>query len=119
MTNDEFLDMIKETYAPNSDHLSHVLFCMVGVAGEAGEIANMCQKGMRGDWNPEKLTFPTTTEEVEQRDKLITEMGGVFYFLHALCWQLGVDPEDVMKRNATKLRDRLKRGMIRGDGDHR
>lgn len=123
MNNKEYLELIKETYDPET--AEHILFCMVGVAGEAGEIANMCQKAMRGDFNAEDLRIAECKEheicEIDwfQRKKLICEMGGVFYFLHALCWKLGVSPEDVMYLNKLVLMQRKLRGTIRGDGDGR
>lgn len=124
MTDAEYMDMIKQTYGPDCD--DHVLFCMVGVAGEAGEIANMAQKAMRGDFKAAHMVPPGDfhamqlyEQEVGQRRKLIEEMGGLYYFFRALCWQLGVEPEEVMAVNAEKLRSRLKRGTIRGDGDGR
>jgi NTP pyrophosphatase (non-canonical NTP hydrolase) len=117
MTDDDYLKLIQETWQP--DCRDHVLFAMVGVAGEAGEVANLAQKGMRGDFTPSRLSQPHTPAQFEKRKQLIEEMGGVFYFLHALCWQLGVEPSEVKKINADKLRSRLARGKIRGDGDER
>ena len=116
----DYLKMIKRTYAPDTDR--HVLFCMIGVAGEAGEIANLCQKGMRGDWNAEdmgllKAKFDDAT--IERRQALLEECGGVLYFLTALAWRLGAPMEEVRRINAEKLLSRLERGTIRGDGDDR
>jgi NTP pyrophosphatase (non-canonical NTP hydrolase) len=124
VTNEEYLELIRQTWQP--EYHDHVLYAMVGLAGEAGEIANLAQKGMRGDYMPKMLCYSlmfTSNEDVrkhvDKRQQLIEEMGGVFYFLHALCWQLDVDPEAVMRINAEKLRSRLERGTIRGDGDDR
>jgi NTP pyrophosphatase (non-canonical NTP hydrolase) len=117
MTNEEYLELIRQTWQPECH--DHVLYAMVGLAGEAGEIANLAQKGMRGDYMPKMLMFTSNEGVRKKRQQLIEEMGGVFYFLHALCWQLDVDPEAVMHINAEKLRSRLERGTIRGDGDDR
>lgn len=121
----DYLDLIKKTWQPDME--DKVLFAMIGVAGEAGEIANMAQKAARGDFKAAALSltdwvFPNGEElrkHQEQREKLIGEMGGVFYFLTALAWQLGVTPEEIMQRNKEKLLARLERGTIRGDGDDR
>lgn len=117
MNNKNYQDMIEDTYNPET--MRDVLFCMVGVAGEAGEIANMCQKVMRGDYDAEQLARPRTHADRVRREKLLDEMGGVFYFLHALCWQLNVKPEVVLQMNAETLMSRKERGTIRGDGDDR
>jgi len=125
MDNEQYEELIEDTFQP--DCPDHVLFCMVGLAGEAGEIANMAAKGLRGDFTPAGLANPSAFHEAgegvrlawEQREKLLGEMGGVFYYLHALCRSLGVPPEAVMVMNARKLRGRLERGVIRGDGDER
>lgn len=126
MNDSEYLKAIKETYDPHTQN--EILYCMVGVAGEAGEIANMVQKAMRGDFDSELLLLAATTwpedhpflaKYERQREKLLTEMGGVFYFLHALCWKLGVEPGEVMRMNVEKLLSRKERGVIRGDGDDR
>ncbi len=127
MDNVEYLERIKDTFGPGPN-ADAVLFCMVGLAGEAGEIANLAAKAMRGDFVPAALTedalslLEGVTETCigwDRRRKLINEMGGVFWYLHALCWQLGVRPEEVMAANAAKLADRKARGVIKGDGDDR
>jgi len=121
-----YLDLIKKTFDPDME--DKVLFCMIGVAGEAGEIANMAQKGARGDFDPYILADPEAWTVGDgilrdlhegKREQLIGEMGGLFYFLEALCWQLGVTPEEVKRKNGEKVLDRLERGVIRGDGDDR
>lgn len=124
MNNAEYWHLIRRTFQPDCD--DGVLYCMVGIAGEAGEIANMAQKGMRGDFMPFRLRMPEMADDADEavqhlkkRKQLIEEMGGVFYFLHALCYELGTTPEEVMAINTEKLRGRLARDMIRGDGDDR
>lgn len=125
MNNAEYLEVIKETFSP--DTMSKILYCMVGLAGEAGEIANMAQKSLRGDFSSEydlsfdggNCDYGTEWVDHPQRVNLIEEMGGVFYYLHALCWRMDITPEAVMNINAEKLRSRLARGTIRGDGDDR
>ena len=128
ISDDEYLDMIKETYGPDCE--DDVLFCMVGIAGEAGEIANLAQKGMRGDFRPDALgpefklsgirrQWEFDEKVAARRQQLIEEMGGLYYFFRALCWRLGITPAEVAQINAEKLRGRLARGTIRGDGDAR
>ena len=120
MNQEQYLAMVKETYSPDCE--DHVLYNMVGVGGEAGEIVNMAQKAMRGDFEAKllsRLNLSVESLEFEQRKKLIEEMGGLYYFFTALCWKLDIGVEDVRRINAEKLRSRLERGTIRGDGDER
>ncbi len=104
MTPKEYREMILKTYNPEMK--DNVLYCMIGLAGEAGEICNMAQKRARGD-------------DGDQRQKLIEEMGGVLYYLTALALHLDVTLEEVREINGKKLLSRLERGTIRGDGDDR
>ena len=116
MTPQEYLEVVLQTYGP--DMQDDVLFNMIGIAGEAGEIANMAQKAARGDFRAEDLSAPEVREP-EQRQKLIEEMGGLLYFFTALAHFLGTDFEEIRRVNAAKLLARLERGTIRGDGDDR
>ncbi len=123
MNDDEYLKLVKETWLKGPDCGKPILYCMVGLAGEVGEIANMAQKSLRGDFDSESLGpteyYHNLPKRKVQRQKLLEEMGGVFWYLHALCWRLGVDPGEVRALNAKKLRSRLERGTIRGSGDDR
>lgn len=84
-------------------------YFLVGLAGEVGEVMNVWQKHLRGD--------KPRSEELRQR--LLAELGGAFWFLHAACISLGSTAEEVKQNNATELMSRLARGTIQGDGDHR
>ncbi len=110
---EEYLCMIDETLLKSIPN--KVVYTMVGLAGEAGEVANIAKKCMREDFTEADLQ----TEGHPQRVKLLGEMGDVFYYLYALCDQLGLYPEEVMGANAAKIRSRQARGTIRGDGDDR
>ena len=103
--NDAYRDMIRKTFQPDCG--DHTLYCMVGLGGEVGEVMNLAQKRMRGDFDP------------EFRNRVVDELGGVFYFLTQLCEQLRVTPEEVMEKNRLKLLSRLERGTVRGHGDDR
>jgi len=117
MNDRDYIDVIRETFLPGDYSVAEtnrVLYMMVGLAGEAGEIANMAQKAMRGDFNLNELRmFPP------RREKLIGEMGGVFWFLYGLCDAIGIDPADVRELNAETLLSRKERGTLMGDGDER
>lgn len=82
----------------------------LGLAGEAGEIANKIKKIMRD--NGGKLTEQAKAD-------LYSELGDVLWYCANMADELGVNLEDVAKSNLNKLADRLNRGKIKGSGDNR
>lgn len=71
----------------------------LGVAGEAGEVADLVKKILYHD-----AAF------AENRDKLIKEMGDVYWYLEYLAAAIGVDTEAVLRANVEKLRKRHPNG---------
>jgi NTP pyrophosphatase (non-canonical NTP hydrolase) len=82
----------------------------LGLAGEAGEVADKVKKIMR-DHNGE------ITEDM--REKIVKEIGDVLWYVAAMCWELGVNLEDVAQGNNKKLLDRQERNALSGSGDER
>jgi NTP pyrophosphatase (non-canonical NTP hydrolase) len=85
-----------------------VTYSALGLAGEAGELANKVKKLLRGDANRDELV-----------DGIKSEMGDVLWYLAALAEDLGVDLASVAQENIEKLRSRQARGKILGGGDNR
>jgi NTP pyrophosphatase (non-canonical NTP hydrolase) len=82
-----------------------VVYPALGLAGEAGEVANKVKKIMRdGTFN---------------RQAIADEVGDCLWYIAALCRDLNVDMSDVATANLEKLHDRKKRGVIQGSGDKR
>lgn len=81
---------------------------LLGVVGEAGEIAEARKKFIRGDFN-----------EAEYRSRLIKEMGDCLYYLAVLAQENGMLLSEIATENIRKLQDRKERGVICGDGDAR
>ena len=82
-------------------------YLVLGLTGEAGEVANKVKKIIRGDHNnpPDK--------------EIAKELGDIYWYLDRLCHYFGTTPEAVMKQNMDKLMDRLARNQIKGSGDNR
>lgn len=81
-------------------------YLVLGLTGEAGEVANKVKKIIRGDFNvPDK--------------EIAKELGDLYWYLDRLCNYFGTTPEHVMRMNMEKLEDRLKRNVIKGSGDNR
>lgn len=83
-------------------------YATLGLAGEAGELANKVKKILRGDprgW--------------DTREAMISELGDVLWYVAALAGELGISLDDVATLNLAKLADRASSGTIKGDGDNR
>lgn len=87
---------------------NRIVYSALGLAGEAGELANKVKKIMRGDDNKPELI-----------DGIKSEMGDVLWYLAALADDLGVDLAAIASENIAKLQDRQARGALTGGGDYR
>jgi NTP pyrophosphatase (non-canonical NTP hydrolase) len=84
-------------------------YVTLGLNGEAGEVAEKVKKHLRGDAG-EWSDFLVTMEK---------ELGDVLWYWSQLCYELGLDPDDVAQVNLDKLQSRAQRGKIKGSGDTR
>jgi NTP pyrophosphatase (non-canonical NTP hydrolase) len=112
MTIDEYATGARATAAyPTSAVL---LYPILKLAGEAGEVAEKLGKLMRDEgWSPgDELSL-------EQRDALAHELGDVLWYVAAVAHDLGLPLDEVARRNLAKLADRKRRGVIGGSGDTR
>ncbi len=82
----------------------------LGLAGEAGEVADKVKKVIR-DKNG--------IFDIDTKLSIKSELGDVLWYVSQLSSELGFDLEEVAVGNLNKLASRSKRGMISGDGDHR
>ena len=87
------------------DQKHAVIYPALGLAAEAGEVANKVKKIMRDG----KL----------DRDGIADEIGDCLWYIAALCRDLNIDMETVAYDNLEKLHGRQKRGTLRGNGDKR
>jgi NTP pyrophosphatase (non-canonical NTP hydrolase) len=85
-------------------------YTALGLAGEAGEVANQVKKINRDD--DEVLTD-------SRRAKLLSELGDVFWYLSRLMHEAGINPASVMGYNLQKLRRRQMNDTLHGDGEER
>lgn len=84
----------------------------LGMAGEAGEVAGKVKKLIRDR--------PLRSEMgISETDALAHEAGDVMWYISAFIRFLGRSLGGVMRDNNDKLLDRLKRGVIGGNGDNR
>ena len=86
------------------------IYPTLGLAGEAGEVADKVKKVLRDNGG----VFD------EKSIKSITlELGDVLWYVAQLSSELGIDLEQVAKLNLEKLSSRAKRDVIAGSGDNR
>lgn len=82
-----------------------VNYCIVGLCGEVGEIANKWKKVLRGD-------------STIQPD-IASEIGDVLWYLARLSEELGYFLSVMAEMNLAKLKDRKARDALQGSGDDR
>tara|TARA_R100001082_G_C4358844_1_gene158281 strand:- start:930 stop:1286 length:357 start_codon:yes stop_codon:yes gene_type:complete len=82
-----------------------VIYPALGLAAEAGEVANKVKKILRdGKFDKEAIA---------------DEVGDCMWYIAALCRDLNIDMQEIADNNIKKLKDRLERGVISGSGDDR
>jgi NTP pyrophosphatase (non-canonical NTP hydrolase) len=82
----------------------------LGLAGEAGEVADKLKKVIRD--NNGDLTQGV-------RDAVAKEIGDVLWYVAVLAYEMGYDLSDIAQMNVDKLASRKERGVITGSGDNR
>ena len=89
-------------------HPNGINYTILGLLGEAGELANDWKKGIRDGGDMTMI-----------KEKLRFELGDVLWYASQLAEELGMTLEQVARCNLDKLRDRKTRGTLRGSGDNR
>lgn len=87
-----------------------LLYPVLGLVGESGELANKIKKIYRD--NDGQMGGV-------HHDRLVEETGDILWYVSEICTQLGVALEYVAAVNLRKLADRAERGVIGGSGDNR
>jgi len=98
-----YQDMAAETAIYKSEH--QVIYPALGLAAEAGEVANKVKKILR--------------DGKFDRNAIADEVGDCLWYIAALCRDLNVDLKELATNNLRKLHDRKVRGVIQGSGDSR
>ncbi len=88
-----------------------ITYPALGLAGEAGEVANKVKKFIRDGADRESF-------EVKKLE-IAAEIGDVLWYCAALANDLGFELSALAAANLSKLQGRKDRGKISGDGDNR
>ena len=84
--------------------------CVLGLAGEAGEVSEKFKKMYR-DANG-------VISDEFKRD-VTKELGDVLWYINEISRELDINLEDVAKANIDKLEKRFKNKTLAGNGDNR
>lgn len=108
-----------------------LMYAALGLA-EAGEVQNKVKKAFRDDGvirfgvdNPRDEYGPRTIDvecfaiTPERRAQIIKELGGVLWYIAAVCDEINATMSEVALTNLDELCGRGERNTLRGDGDNR
>lgn len=109
MTFGEYQKNSRETAVyPNKDN--NFIYPVLGLAGEAGEVAEKIKKVLRDDNG-------VITDQ--KREDVKKELGDVLWYIAQVATELNMSLEDVASHNIEKLSSRKEKGQLHGDGDNR
>jgi NTP pyrophosphatase (non-canonical NTP hydrolase) len=98
----------KTAIYPDKDN--NFVYPTLGLAGEAGEVAEKIKKVIR-DGNG--------VVSDEKREEITKELGDVMWYVANLSTELKISLEDVVSKNIEKLQSRQQRNELHGSGDNR
>lgn len=107
MNLNEYQKRVEDTWISNPCDTERIV---LGICGEAGEIAELFKKYFRGDYENDYKNFLTS---------LPKEIGDLQYYIVKLCNEYDLNLEDIIKSNIEKLKSRKHRNKIKGSGDDR
>ena len=81
-----------------------ITYPTLGLCGETGEVAEKVKKNIR---------------DGKSLDGVGLELGDVLWYISALADDLGVTLEEIAQANVDKLKSRMERNTIGGNGDNR
>lgn len=87
-----------------------LVYPILGLANEAGEVAGKLKKIMRDE---------SGQLSQESFKALVAELGDVLWYVTATADDLGITISDIFYENYQKLSSRKARGVIKGSGDNR
>lgn len=108
------LNYYQEEAHKTSLHELPVVYPALGLAGEAGEVADKIKKLIRDEgYRP--------GDYISTNDKaaIMLELGDVLWYIAELAHNLGITLEEVGRQNLQKLASRQQRNKIHGSGDER
>jgi len=87
-----------------------LVYTILGLTNEAGEVAGKLKKLIRGDKLPEGPAW---------EDVIGDELGDVLWYLARVADELCINLDDIAEKNLQKLESRKARNVLKGSGDNR
>jgi len=88
----------------------NLVYPTLGLAGEAGEVAEKVKKLIRDD---------AGVLSDERRAAIAKELGDVLWYVAQVATEAGLDLDEIAAANLEKLLSRAQRGVLQGSGDDR
>lgn len=107
-----------------------LMYIALGLA-EAGEVQGKVKKAFRDGTLIESMGPISDSPfenicavqfgilDTQRRQQIIKELGGLLWYISAMCDEINVPLSDVARANLHQLADRTERGTLQGDGDDR
>lgn len=106
----EYQEKAHETSLAPKIGETYYVYPVLGLVGEAGEIANKIKKIFR---DSSGKIMPETETELKK------EIGDTLWYVAELCTQLNLSLEEIAALNLERLKSRKERGVLQGSGDNR
>jgi len=98
----------KTAIYPNAG--KNYIYPTLGLAGEAGEVAEKIKKVIRDK---------SGIIDKETKEELKKELGDVIWYVSQIASEMKISLNDIAEKNIEKLYSRMKRGKLGGSGDNR
>lgn len=109
MTFSEYQKLSRET-AVYPDAGNNFIYPTLGLAGEAGEVAEKVKKILRDSGG---------AADEKKREEIEKELGDVLWYVAQIATEFNLPLEDIASKNIEKLRSRKERSALKGSGDNR
>jgi NTP pyrophosphatase (non-canonical NTP hydrolase) len=110
MTFEDYQKQALSTVLSTDDNFKDLLHWVLGMNGEAGELAEKMKKIIRDKGS--------VISEEDKRE-MAKELGDVLWYIAVFAHDLGVPLDTIAQHNLDKLQSRKDRGVLGGSGDNR
>ena len=114
MTTKEYDDFVEQIWFHGAgfdpaDHgnIPELAYLGLAISGESGELVEKLKKAYRQNGG------------IVKDEVVILELGDILYYVSKLANYFGYSLDDVMNANVAKLKDRVARFVLYGEGDNR
>jgi NTP pyrophosphatase (non-canonical NTP hydrolase) len=90
-----------------------VLYPIVGLAGEVGELCNFIKKIVRSNVSTSSNLKEILLKDPQTLNTIKLELGDIQWYIAALCTELNIDLDDVALSNLKKLQNRYETNTIK------